>query len=184
LDQEHLTEHPIKTINLLPNKQTQSTQENILTVISGLAMVAVILLGGASLYFWYDTGVARSQIATKESEKKELLAEIDQTKDQRLELAYIVDRQKVYDQLETKSTDYDVLLDRIAEATPEKLRIENLTFKNTGEINLSGLAASRDDIAAFTEHLSQTEVFTDVTVNQTDNQTDAVHYTVAMRVKP
>lgn len=147
-------------------------------------MVAVILLTGASTYFWYVKGAQKTQLAIKEAEKKELTKEIDETKDQRLELAYIVDREKVYNQLQGKALDFSALLDAIAQATPEKVKIENLDIKNTGEVDLAGQGATRDDIAAFTEHLSHSNVFTDVTINQTNNQNDGVHYVVTMKVKP
>lgn len=147
-------------------------------------MILIILLTGATAYFWYDNTATRTQINLKALEKQELTEEIDKTKDQRLELAYIVDREKVYNQLAAKTTTYNRLLDTIAQATPQQVKIENLSFKDTGEVNMAGQAATRDDIAAFTEHLSQSTLFTNVTLNQTDNQNDGVHYIVSMKVKP
>lgn len=143
-------------------------------------VIVFFLLCAMSLYFWFDRTSARSQIATKEAEKQELTSEIDETKEERLELSYILNRGKEIAELEAKSVTYDKLLTIIAQVSPEKLLISSLNFKTTGEINLAGRAATRDDIAAFTERLSQSTSFRNVTLNQTDSQSDGVHYSVTM----
>jgi Tfp pilus assembly protein PilN len=142
----------------------------------------VIVLGGASVYFWYDRGLSADQVAAKQTEKAELTLAIEKTKEEQLELAYILDRQTLYKSLSGKSIAFQQAIDKISQATPANLRITNITLKATKDVALSGYAQTRADIAAFTEHLSQSTVFSDVTLNQTDNQADGVHYSVTLKV--
>lgn len=153
-----------------------------MTVVSGLLILAVLSLGGISVYFWYDHGLSVDQVAAKQTEKAELTLAIEKTKGEQLELAYILDRQALYKKLGDKTIAFQQAIDKIAQATPANLRINNITLKTTREIAISGYAQARTEIAAFTEHLSQSTAFSDVTLNQTDNQADGIHYSVTLKI--
>lgn len=172
------------SINLLPDKDNgRSAQEMILTIVGGSIIIIALLIGGATGWIWVDRSTLQETIASKTSEKEKLTNDIIKTTESQKELAYILDRQEGHKILEASDKHFDQILDRIAQSTPQRLRISTLSLKSTGEITTNGTAGSRDDVAAFTESLALAPQFTEVTVNQTDTQTDGVHFTVTLKIK-
>lgn len=145
----------------------------------GLALVLV----GVTAYLKFDHNLISAEIAKQESEKSRLVAENKQHEKVQLDLAYISNRQDMFNKLEKERHNYNKLLNDIAAVTPQKLQITSLTISLTKEIKLNGIASDRADIATFAERMSLIPELQVVTLNQTDIQTDGVHFSATTAIK-
>lgn len=171
------------SINLLPGRSPEKeTEERILTLVGGALIITCLLMVGGTGYLWLDKTTLTDTIAVKQEEKTAIEQEIQKTRTQQLELALIEDRGSAFAKLEKSDPELIRLLDEVAHATPQNVRINTFGLKEAAEIGITGIGASRADIAAFTENLSQSDVFTRVTLAQTDTQTDGVHFTVSLTI--
>lgn len=151
-------------------------------------MVGVGILFGclALLLFTGYTWIARSQASDaakiKQSQKSELQESIDENKDLQQELAYIADRETAYNNLRASEIYFDGLLDKVAAATPNNLQLTLLGLRKVDDVSVAGVAATRADIATFTDNLSKIPEFTAVNLNQTDSQVDGVHFNLTLKL--
>lgn len=170
-------------INLLPGRSPEKeAQERILTLVGGGLIIVCLLMVGGTGYLWLDKTTLTNTIAVKQDEKAQIEQEIQKTQTQQLELAIIEDRSSAFTRLEKSDPALTHLLDEIAHATPQNVRINTLGLKDTTEIGITGIGASRADIAAFTENLSQSDAFSNVTLAQTGTQTNGVQFTVSLTI--
>ncbi len=107
---------------------------------------------------------------------------------QQQQLAIIKDRGDAYTALANQYYNFDELLDKIAQATPEKLTITSLSLESGKPTSIVGVAADRSDISTLTENIRKISEITDISLSQTTAQEDGVHFTIGIslvtKVKP
>jgi len=159
-------------INLLPVRTTKR-QEAVRGQIlyAGLGAVAIVL----GLVFLHGTMLVR--VAAADSTVTELRAETDRMKavaaqaEQAEQLKADLEKKlDVIKRLKANRSGPVVLLDQLADATPEKLSLTSLDQKDD-KIKLAGIAVSNEVISQFLSNLEQSDTFTDVYLNSIE-QTD------------
>ena len=163
------------TVNLIPPKFKKEKEFNktISFVFSFLAIIFLILVVVTCLIYVADL-----------KSKNDLKAVQSRINDQGSSLVKLSDIEKKVGIINSKFTKienasnkrvvWSIILEDIANRTPYKMQIKSLTLNSdTGEIAISGVAATRSDIANFKEKMDGSKYFKNVTfVTSTENTVD------------
>lgn len=170
----------MKTINLIPkNDENHTTQLSLAIFQLALVGLGVFLLLTA---VWLQSENSRltGQTAQKQTEQSALKSELERARQLQLELAYIQDRQKVWQEI-TEQPPYSLIIDHIAAATLNDMRLTSLKADPNATLTISGVAADRTIISNFINQLNTSGQFVNPTITQANNQAEGVLFSLTSR---
>ena len=171
-------------INLLPHaSKTISIQQYVIFSTNMFLIGLLVVMGLATPYFHARVKQLVSETRSKESAVKQIKKSVEAANSSLLDLAYINDRKVAYKTLKADDRDYTELLDKMAAATPEKLKITTIGIGTNKDTNsLVGTAANRNEVATFIDNLNKTDLFTKVTLTDANGQTDGINFTITFEL--
>ena len=158
-------------VNLLPVRVSRRFEavKNEVTIASIVALA--MLVGAGAFHYTVMSDVSKEEefVYTWRSKVKKKQKTIQRVSDLKAKAAELEGRKQVINRLKAQKLGPVRMLDEIAKAAPDKLRLLSIEEK-AGEVSLLGRATSNDVIAEFAHKLDNSPFFEEVYINTSEQE--------------
>jgi len=154
-----------KMLNLLPPKQEKKLRLRFLnrTVICFGAAI-ILIISSLILFLFLAQKFLNSSLEEKQAELNlwQAKPEIQELKDLEARVKGVNKNAQFLSQKLEQTTQFYLILERLAEQTPLEIRIDDLSINDTGEITVQGYSPTRNSLLIFKKNLEAGTYFTDL----------------------
>ncbi len=154
-----------QSINLIPQEERlEQTKTMVVKVSTYISVLILIVVGGVSAYFYFQTANLKQKIASYDNEISEYRSRINGFSTMEIKVRNLSKKSQALQTLFDNRKYYSVLLDNLNKSSPPGIIVESFSLDAGTNIAVSGFADTYNDVQEFANMLLEREIFKEVSL--------------------